>query len=198
METRYDPSVTLREARALLFASTGISKASYEQPFTRLRLGALLVPVPNVLGLARATVMHDLHRVVTEFGSGPAGEGALATWELSSGSTRNWLLKLSNLSSLLTGLLYDPRGMYQACAQGLNSRSLDALNLSAGLSQLLDQRVAQLRLSLQSTASPASAAEVRAMFVGLCVAAVMWNLLTLAVVLGPLVLGMLRFATPLL
>jgi len=70
--------------------------------------------------------------------------------------------------------------------------------LSAGLSQLLDQRVAQLRLSLQSTASPASAAEVRAMFVGLCVAAVMWNLLTLAVVLGPLVLGMLRFATPLL
>lgn len=46
METRYDPSVTLREARALLFASTGISEASYEQPFTQLRLGALLVPVP--------------------------------------------------------------------------------------------------------------------------------------------------------
>ena len=72
---------TVGEARARYFEATGFGVAAYEARAFRVRVGPLTLPFPNP-GLLP---LHDLHHIVTGYGTGLVGEAEISIYELRTG-----------------------------------------------------------------------------------------------------------------
>jgi hypothetical protein len=87
--------------------------------------GCMLVPLPNVETRHKYLKYHDLHHLVGRYGVGRVGEGEVSAWELGTGSVLSSpTLAFMNLIALSTGLVLEPRRMWQAFARGMRSRNL--------------------------------------------------------------------------
>lgn len=201
METLYDPAATLREARALYFVKNGLadadtSKGSSQHALKPVRPGPGSWPVARALGArADADRLRALHHVVTDYDNTLAGESALAAWELASGCGTNLLAWARSLRGILVGLVYHPRQMLRACARGLHSRNLygDARSGAGRAGRpldeaLLDETVGSLRARLLPSEPVHVDARAWAALAGYGTAAVLFNLLCVLLVLGPVLL----------
>jgi small-conductance mechanosensitive channel len=96
---------------------------------------------------------HDLHHILTEYGTSLSGETEIGAWEVATGCTRSLAAWLLNLSGFAAGLFINPRGVYKAFLRGRQSSNLYHLRFD---DELLSQRVGQLRqqLSLDKKSEP--------------------------------------------
>ncbi len=102
------------------------------QLIVRIYMGCMLVPLPNIETRHRYLKYHDLHHLVTGYGTGRLGEGEVSAWELGSGSAFvSPTLGLMNLIALSTGLALEPRRMWRAFHRGCASRNLYPTDLRA-------------------------------------------------------------------
>lgn len=209
METLYDPAATLREARALYFVKNGLadadtSKSSSQHALRPVRPGQSWPGGrPRSPGArADADRLRALHHVVTDYDNTLAGESALAAWELASGCGGNLLAWARGLRGLLIGLVYHPRQMLLACARGLHSRNLYGHGSAGQAGQagrsgragrsvdeaLLDETVGSLRARLLPPEPVRADARAWAALLGYGAAAVLFNLLCVLLVIGPVLL----------
>src|SRR5262245_21613209 len=85
----------------------------------------MLVPLPNIETRRRFLKYHDLHHLVTGYSVGRIGEGEVSAWELGTGSAFvSPTLGVMNLIALSTGLVLEPKRMWQAFRRGCASLNL--------------------------------------------------------------------------
>jgi hypothetical protein len=142
----YEPALLVREARARYFAENGLGESGYDDRFVVLRAGGVPVAVfPNTRQRVRSVRIHDVHHVLTGYGTSWTGEAEIAAWELASGCADHWAAWGLNLGAALIGLVIAPRAVLRAARRGGRSRNLYAGEWSEAL---LDRTVGELRREL--------------------------------------------------
>ena len=117
---------TLEDELATFYEKHGFGDELGSRPKTvGVYTGCMLVPLPNIETRRKYLKYHDLHHLITGYSVGRIGEGEISAWELGAGSMLvSPILGLMNLIALSTGLLLEPRRMWQAYLRGCRSRNL--------------------------------------------------------------------------
>jgi hypothetical protein len=121
----YPDDMTAREGRALYFASGGIpADGGYSDSWVNLKVGPIPFGFPNSDARRRAVKLHDLHHVLTGYGTSWTGEAEISAWEIASGCGRYTVAWVINLGGLFVGLLVNPRRTREAFLRGRGARNL--------------------------------------------------------------------------
>jgi hypothetical protein len=162
---------TVGAAREAYFAANGFSAAAYEERWVRIRLFGIPITFPNVPSRRRAIRFHDIHHVITGYGTDPRGEAEIGAWEIAAtfGDRGReyfaaWIL---NTFMFTLGLIVAPRRVYRAFVRGCHCTSLYRLGWTEGL---LDRDVAALRTALGADREQPASWRDRGKFAGLVVA----------------------------
>ena len=178
----YDDGSTLAEARERYFADNGFGRG-YEDRWVRVRAGSRYLPIfPNTRARVAAARIHDLHHIVTGYGTTWTGEGEIGAFELATGCGPYLAAWVLNLGGFAVGCMIAPRNVLRAFVRGRHSRNLYGEGFDPAR---LGQTVGALRreLGLDRAVPPASALDL-ALFTG-------WVLLAFVYAFG----GMLSLAT---
>jgi hypothetical protein len=153
----YDPQMTLRAARTLLFEISGFGvDGGYGERWIKVKIGRLPIWLPNTEGRRQAVRLHDLHHILTEYPTTWRGEAEISAWEIGAGGLNRyyagWVLDLMNVAQ---GLVIDHRGTYHAFVRGRQCANLYRTELN---DELLSQSVGEhrIRLRLNELPRPAS------------------------------------------
>lgn len=123
--TRYPDDLTLLDARTRYFADNGFgATGGYDDKWVPLAIAGLTIPFPNTKARARAVRYHDLHHILTGYGTDFASEAVISAWELGAGCGRNPAPWVINLAGMGAGLLTHPRRTYAGFVRGRHSASL--------------------------------------------------------------------------
>jgi len=143
-----DLSLSVGEARTRYFERSGFPPdGGYSASFVSLgKFGPIPIGFPNSDSRRRAVVMHDLHHVVTGYGTDWAGEGEISAWELAAGCGRFAFAWFINLQGMVMGWVVSPGRTWRAWVRGRHSRSLYAEGYSDAL---LRETVGELRARLE-------------------------------------------------
>ena len=121
----YDDDALLRDARARYFETNGFGDdGGYAKAWVKVKAGPLRFAFPNSDARRRAVRFHDLHHVVTGYGTDVVGEGEVGAWEIAS-SCRGFATGLVlNLLVFWMGLLVRAPRIYRAFVRGRHSQNL--------------------------------------------------------------------------
>lgn len=137
--------LTLRQARDLYLEKNGFSMEEYTKSKFALPILGKLFYFPNPPSRQRVIARHDLHHLLTGYGTDYAGEGEIGAWELRAGCN-TFFLYFINLLAVGGGMLVAPlrtlRSFFRA--RGQRSLYLDERDLTA----LLDRPIAEVRREL--------------------------------------------------
>ena len=181
----YSPELTLRDARAQYFAINDFGWGGYDDKWVKVEYGLLRFYFPNTKGRVKVVKYHDLHHILTGYGTSLSGETEIGAWEVATGCTRNLAAWLLNLSGFGWGLVVNPKRVYKAFIRGRQSANLYHLPFN---DELLSATVGHLRqqLNLDEPLRPASLADNSAF--------IFWSVISMATLLS--MVGMV--ATPLI
>ena len=136
-------SLSLREARARFFAEHGFdADGGYTRRWFRIESKPIPVYLPNLKPRVEAVRLHDLHHVVTGYGTDWRGEAEIGAWEIGGGCGRYWAAWVLNVGSFGFGLVAAPRRTWRAFVRGRHSRNLYGGEFRESL---LDETVGDLR-----------------------------------------------------
>jgi hypothetical protein len=142
----YDPELTLREAQALYFALNKFGDdGGYNDKWVKIKFGPVPIFFPNIPSRASAVGYHDLHHILTEYGTTLGGEAEVAAWEVATGELPNLAGWFLDLGGFAYGLLLYPRKLYRAFLRGRRSQSLYPLPFTE---ELLSRKVGEVREAL--------------------------------------------------
>jgi hypothetical protein len=118
--------VNLQVELAAFYKRSGFGETVGHRPRTvAVYTGCMLVPLPNIETRRLYLKYHDLHHLITGYSVGRIGEGEVSAWELGAGSALiSPTLGLMNLIALSTGLVLQPKRMWQAFRRGCRSQCL--------------------------------------------------------------------------
>jgi len=174
----YGPELTLRDARTQYFAVNNFGWGGYDDKWVKVEYGLLRFYFPNTKGRMKVVKYHDLHHILTEYGTSLPGETEIGAWEVATGCTRSLAAWLLNLSGFAWGLVINPKDVYRAFLRGRQSTNLYHLPFN---DELLSSKVGDLRqhLNLDEPLRPASLDDNTAF--------ILWSLIsvvTLLVIIG--------------
>jgi hypothetical protein len=117
---------TMGQARRAFFAREGFAAdGGYADPWADASFGPVPYAVPNPPARAAALRVHDLHHVVTGYGTSWRAESEISAWELGSGGGGRygyaWFIALFGL---FVGLLALPVATFRAFRRGRGSTNL--------------------------------------------------------------------------
>jgi hypothetical protein len=125
MVSDFAREMTLNEARRGFFEAEGFpDDGGYEDKFVFVKVGPVVLPLPNVAARRRVVQYHDFHHILTRYGTDLAGEAELAAWETGAGVPPLWEPWLVNLSAIAMGILSVPRRTFRAFVRGRQGRTL--------------------------------------------------------------------------
>lgn len=184
--SEYSSELTLRDARAQYFAVNNFGWGGYGDKWVKVEYGLLHFYFPNTKGRVKVVKYHDLHHILTEYGTSLSGETEIGAWEVATGCTRSLAAWLLNLSGFAWGLVINPKGVYKAFLRGRQSANLYHLPFN---DELLSANVGDLRqqLNLDEPLRPASLAD-KAAFILWSLISVVTLLSTIGIVFAPLIL----------
>ena len=139
------PEASVRSGLDEYLGSNGFDVRAYDAPMYEVDLGDVTGEVwefPNTPARKRAIPRHDLHHVLTGYGTDVLGEAEIGAWELVAGCN-SFFLWWINLSALGVGLLLSPRRTVRALARAVGQRTLYRDPLA--YAELLDMTVGELR-----------------------------------------------------
>jgi hypothetical protein len=183
----YPDDMTAREGRALYFATGGIpADGGYEDDWVKLKMGPIPVGFPNTEGRRRAVKLHDLHHVLTGYGTSWTGEAEISAWEIASGCASYTAAWVINLGGLFIGLVVNPRRTRRAFLRGCGANNL--YHGEPFSEALLDQNLGTIRARLAfdgPVASPNAADSLR--WLAWAGASIVYAALTIGLVVGGIV-----------
>jgi hypothetical protein len=146
MAAHQEDEATLLEARARYFERNGFgSDGGYSAKWVHVKLGVIPVAFPNVASRVRAVRYHDLHHVLTNYGTDMNGEAEIAAWELATNCRGFYAAWFLNFGSLAYGTLVCPRRVHAAFVRGRHTANLYERDFD---DTLLGRTVAQVRVEL--------------------------------------------------
>ena len=103
--TTYDASLTMQDAVKQYFEVNHFgSDGGYNDKFVELKVGPMVMFLPNVPSRVRAVRVHDLHHVLTGYQTNWIGEFEISAWELATNCSNYGAALVLNLSGLISGL----------------------------------------------------------------------------------------------
>lgn len=175
-------ALTLRDARGAYYQRNGFGDDGGDAlAWVPLKIWRFTIKIPNTEGRRRAVRIHDLHHVVTDYGTDLRGETEIAAWELASGCLRWPAATVLNLFAMAIGLVIAPVRVARAWARGRHTRNLYGAD---GVDDLLPREVAAVRTEL-GLDRPRPAVRVRDVIATIAIALPPLAVLT-AIVLAPL------------
>ncbi|HLM74811.1 MAG TPA: hypothetical protein VK459_19015 [Polyangiaceae bacterium] len=137
--------MTVREARDRYLAKNGFTVEGYRAPTFQIDVLGITWTLPNPEARRQVVPLHDIHHVVTGYGTDLAGEAEQSAWELR-GGIHSWFLWLFKLSAIFLGLFLAPRRVVRALrrARGQRTLYLDPPPYEV----ILEMRVGELRAKL--------------------------------------------------
>jgi len=121
-----DARLTLREARAVYFRENDIAPdGGYDDRWVVIKVGALPVfAFPNTESRKRDVPLHDLHHVLTGYGTTILGEAEIGAWELGSDCTASPVAVVLDCQVFGFALARHPRQLFRAFLSGRRARNL--------------------------------------------------------------------------
>ena len=137
---------SLQDARTEYFERSGFAPdGGYDDKWVVVDMGRFTIKFPNGDARKRAVRYHDLHHVVTGYGTDLKGEAEISAWEIAS-SCRDmvaaWILNLLAFGHVL---VREPRALYNAFVRGRHSNNLYLYTYDDAL---LTRSVADIRKEL--------------------------------------------------
>ncbi len=143
----YSSELTLLDARAKYFALNRFGDdGGYDDNWVRVEYGWLRFYFPNTRARAEVVRYHDLHHILTEYGTSMPGETEISAWEIATGCTANYAAWILNLLGFGFGLLINRRGVHRAFLRGRDSSNLYSYAFD---DQLLSSKVGEMRCLLR-------------------------------------------------
>lgn len=140
-------ATSLREARAQYFRKNGLGDdGGYSKSWVKVQVGPIPMWFPNTEARRRAVWLHDLHHILTGYGTCWVGEAEIAAWELGSGCGDYYAAWLLNAAAVIIGVFIAPRRVWRAFTRGRHSISLYNLNVDE---HCLDETVDSVRKRLR-------------------------------------------------
>ena len=122
--TSFPLDATIDEARQLYFRDNGFSEAMYSAPTIPFPIGRFTWNSPNPPARGRSIAIHDLHHVLTGFGTDNVGEAEISAWEVGAGLGGRLVPWLISAPAAVLGTFRYPRRTLRAYRLGRRSRSL--------------------------------------------------------------------------
>ena len=119
----YSDSLLVEEARNLYLAANGFSVGDYDAPTFTIAISGLPLRFPNTKGRKRAIPLHDLHHILTGYGTDWVGEAEIGAWELRAGCN-SFITYYLNGWAVIIGLFISPRRVWQAFRAARGQRTL--------------------------------------------------------------------------
>ncbi|HEX8249321.1 MAG TPA: Coq4 family protein [Pyrinomonadaceae bacterium] len=132
---------TVKNSRDRYLAANSLSVESYGAKNFPLYLWKSTVYIPNPGFLH----FHDLHHVVTGYGTGLVGEAEISAYELRGGYYSTMILVLC-LGAILIGIFISPKRIWRAWKRAKGAKTL--YHTEIPYEKLLEMRVADLRAHL--------------------------------------------------
>jgi len=132
---------TVRAGRDRYLAENSLAVESYTESGFPVYVGRWPVRLPNP-GLLH---LHDLHHVVTGYGTGLVGEAEISAYELRAGC-RSFMVHLLCVGAIVGALFVAPRRIVRAWGRARGARTL--YHTTVPYETLLDMGVAELRRHL--------------------------------------------------
>ncbi len=99
----YSDALVMEEARDVYLAANGFNIRDYGASTFTLGFGGFRVKFPNVAARKRVIPLHDLHHVLTGYGTDWMGEAEIGAWELRAGCN-SWVYRDSADYASLMGM----------------------------------------------------------------------------------------------
>lgn len=181
----YAATSTMRDARTVYFAANQFgADGGYTSPWVDVHVGPVPLGFPNFPARKIAVQYHDLHHILTGYGTDWPGEIEIGAWELGAGCKHVVAAWGLNLLTLALGVLTMPRRTFAAFVRGRRSRSL----YGEQIEELLAMRVGEVRQKMGvSDESASSSGADRALFGAASLAGLVLG--TLALPLVPVFIG---------
>lgn len=138
----YSDSLLMEEARNLYLAANSFSVRDYDTSTFTIGVFGLSLKLPNTEGRKRVIPLHDLHHVLTGFGTDWVGEAEIGAWELRAGC-RTLIAYFLNASGVVIGLFLSPVRVWRAFRAARGQRTL--YYDPAPYDRLLQMTVGELR-----------------------------------------------------
>ena len=143
----YPADWSVEHALEVYLAENGFTKEEYDKPVIELTFWWITCPFPNPKSRHMAIRFHDLHHVVTGYGTDPTGEAEISAFELRRGiGVFSRFVQAIVLSGAAFGLLHSPR---RTVAAWTAARSPQRVGLQppdmARYTELLGLTVGELR-----------------------------------------------------
>ena len=103
----------------------------------------IILYIPNFKARKDAVLMHDIHHIVTGYPSTYKGETEIGAWEVGSGCRGDWAAWALDMSSVMTGLLFNPLNVLKAFARGRRTKNLYHRTVTEA--EALDMKLADLK-----------------------------------------------------
>jgi hypothetical protein len=132
---------TVRSGRDRYLAQNSLTADSYTAPGFPIYVGKWRVRLPNP-GLLR---WHDLHHVVTGYGTGLIGEAEISAYELRAGC-RSAMVLLLCVGAITFGMFVSPRRIIRAWRRAKGTRTLYYTDIA--YDQLLEMNISDLQRHL--------------------------------------------------
>lgn len=108
----------------------GFTRDEYTAKTVPVKVGPLVIRMPNGPARQRAIAQHDVHHVLTGYHTDLAGEAEIGAFELRAGCTSSFLWMI-NLTAVVAGLFISPRRVFRAFRRARGAKTLYALELAA-------------------------------------------------------------------
>jgi hypothetical protein len=138
------PGETVRAGRDRYLKNNSLTLDSYTESGFPIYVGKRFIRLPNP-GLLH---LHDLHHVVTGYGTGLVGEAEISAYELRAGC-RSFMVHLLCVGAILGAMFVAPRRIVRAWRRARGARTLYYTTIP--YEALLDMSVAELRRHLDIT-----------------------------------------------
>lgn len=138
--------ISVREARDIYLRDNGFTIEGYTAPHVDFPVGPWTLRLPNPPARHRAVAAHDLHHVLTGYGTDYVGECEVSAWEVRAGMGGQWIAWFLCTTGFVTGLVFRPGRTWEAWKKARSATSL--LGASPCPEDVLDLSVAEARSRL--------------------------------------------------
>ena len=123
-------SLSVREALKAYLHENGFTTEEYDLDIVKVTFWGITFSVPNPPSRKLAVRFHDLHHIMTGYGTDPAGEGEISAWELRKGiRVFGFYVQCIIFLGTLLGLVHSPRKTWRAWSASKSSIPLPPVSL---------------------------------------------------------------------
>ena len=136
---------SVADALETYLGENGFGREQYDADKVTVNFWGIRFTIPNPPNRKIAIRYHDLHHIMTGYGTDPTGEAEISAWELRRGiGIFGFYVQMIILSGVFVGLFHSPIRTFRAWQAGKSDQKLPAPTLS-DYETLMKMSVSELR-----------------------------------------------------